>query len=530
MVPSDFAKVVPRIKMDISEVELMSHHGSSNNNIVLPRSSFYQGAYGRMFRKLPPWEPEGESEAEKLQHIHCIATNTIKAEKDDTVEVKGVYQIPAGYTYFGQFVSHDITFDSTSSLTRLNDPDKLQNFRTPRFDLDSLYGKGPIVDSLLYDDPHRTRGKEKFLIDKLERFTLKTEQKEKVLTDPNELQEEFAQMEIRKWSEEDLPRNSQERALIGDARNDENIIISQLQLAFLKFHNKQIDRFKNFEEAQQSTRWHYQWVVIHDLLKRLCGSALVDRLLRSDCPGKPNLCFYHYKERPYIPVEFSVAAYRLHSMVRPRYQLNELLKSGSLPIFIGSGNPLHDLRGFRKLPPKWTVQWDAFIHFEGQSYPQLSRPIDTTLARPLLKGHLKFLNDKVPDVVGVDDNENLYKKSLAFRNILRGWQMGLPSGQDVARRMGIEPLNERSDPLWVYIMKEAEKLGNNQEQLLGPVGARIVSEVLIGLLAGDPQSYYSVNPMWMPEKGKYYKLKDFLVEADVPRTRRCIERIFNRNE
>ena len=64
----------------------------------------------------------------------------------------GDSSVAAVYTYFGQFVDHDITFDPVSSLERLNDPDALVNFRTPRFDLDSVYGRGPLDEPFLYDD------------------------------------------------------------------------------------------------------------------------------------------------------------------------------------------------------------------------------------------------------------------------------------------------------------------------------------------------------------------------------------------
>jgi hypothetical protein len=273
---------------------------------------------------------------------------------------------------------------------------------------------------------------------------------------------------------------------------------------------------------------------MHDFARRLCGKSLVEELLEGDYPGHPKLRFYNFKEQPYIPLEFSAAAFRLHTMVRPQYQLNDALtekrtaqnKPGFLHIFSDSGED-NDLRGSRKLNPGWTIQWDRFVRFKGSPRPQQSRPIDRSLAGPLIKGQLHFLNEAdVPDIPGVTNNR--YKKSLAFRNLLRGWRLGLPAGQAVAKRMGIEPL-DGNDPLWLYMMKEAEEKGNTKKQLLGPVGARIVAEVLVGLLAADPQSYYSVDPGWTPEEGKNYKLKDFLLEAGVPITRADIEKIYHIN-
>ena len=191
------------------------------------------------------------------------------------------------------------------------------------------------------------------------------------------------------------------------------------------------------------TTWHYQWVIIHDFLKRLCGVGLVDGVLNNDCSEKPNLCFYNFKHQPFIPVEFSVAAYRLHSMVRPSYHLSDSLeKRKEDPLKIFGSEPRDDtLNGERKLPSCWTIQWDRFVEY-GNSQPQLSRRIDTTIAEPLIR--LPFV-DKF--------------KSLPLRNVVRGWRLGLPSGQDVARRMGIRNPLDGNDPLWIYILKEAEKKG-----------------------------------------------------------------------
>ena len=125
--------------------------------------------------------------------------------------------IPAGYTYFGQFVDHDITFDPVSSLQRINDPDALENFRTPRFDLDSVYGSGPGDEPFQYDR------------DSIDGVKLLVGKGRDVNTGET-------------TSEDDLPRNAQGIALIGDPRNDENIIVSQLQLAFIKLHNKFVDQ------------------------------------------------------------------------------------------------------------------------------------------------------------------------------------------------------------------------------------------------------------------------------------------------
>ena len=123
-------------------------------------------------------------------------------------------RIPAGYTYLGQFVDHDITFDPTSKLRGHNDPRTLANFRTPRFDLDSLYGSGPKDQPFLYDWSSERHPGVKLLVG--------ASSGEGSIT-------------------ADLPRNAQGRALIGDARNDENLAVSAMHAAFLKFHNAILD-------------------------------------------------------------------------------------------------------------------------------------------------------------------------------------------------------------------------------------------------------------------------------------------------
>ena len=163
--------------------------------------------------------------------------------------------LTAGFTFLGQFLDHDMTFDPTSSLERQADPEQIANFRTPSLGLDNVYGAGPGGSPHLYDTQGGKGGK--FLLE--------------------------ATGTANKF---DLPRNSQKVALIGDPRDDENLIISQLQVAFLKFHNEVVDYVKTkikltgsdeiFAEAQRIVRWHYQWIVVHEFLRRTCGDAVVD--------------------------------------------------------------------------------------------------------------------------------------------------------------------------------------------------------------------------------------------------------------
>src|SRR6266571_7224923 len=199
----------------------------------LSQSALKVGRFGRLFRHLTPFEPEDED-------LEALGDTMFEPEPDDNQEdpAGDNPDIPSGFTYFGQFIDHDITFDPNSKLQRQNDPNALRNFRTPRFDLDSLYADGPDNNPYLYDKDgvHLLVGK-------------------------------------NAAGEDDLPRNAADpkRALIGDPRNDENAIVSQLHLAFIKLHNNVVDHLPAntphlFDEARRIVRWHYQWVVIHDFL------------------------------------------------------------------------------------------------------------------------------------------------------------------------------------------------------------------------------------------------------------------------
>jgi hypothetical protein len=437
----------------------------------VPESSLYQGRFGRMFRRLPPFLPSDEQIAD-------IAAAMVEPAPGDPNKDNDA--IPAGYTYLGQFIDHDLTFDPTSSLERQNDPDALTNFRTPRFDLDSVYGRGPADQPYLYDKV-RTGGTF-FLIGEHD----------------NEL---------------DLPRNSQDTALIGDPRNDENVFVSQLHLTMLLFHNKVVERLAEFPQgaphagedaftaAQRVVRWHYQWVVVHDFLRRVVGDETLAAVLVHEPvePGRQpvestRLRFFRWHNQPFMPVEFAVAAYRFgHSLVRGRYKFNTTVPA--LPIFtpepIRTSDPLSHLGGFRILPARWQIEWRRFFEIEGKRDPdmQLARKIDIQVAPPL-----HALPPEVAPVVA----------SLAQRNLTRGARLGLPSGQAVAYAMGVEPLTDDElalpepgpAPLWYYVLREAELRAEGRH--LGPVGGRIVAEVFLGLLQEDPSSYLRNEPGWTP--------------------------------
>jgi len=424
------------------------------SNTPIRRS--YDGRFGRMFGGLadsPAHDPALDGDLGILREL-AVAMR----EADGVGQDNG--RLPAGYVYLGQFVDHDLTFDPTSQLQRRNDIDGLLNFRTPRFDLDSVYGSGPDDEPFQYDRQ------------KHDGFAL--------LVDDGP----------------DLPRNREGTALIGDPRNDENGIVSQLHVAFLLLHNRLLDQEvgdtstlrEAFDRAQRLAQWHYQWVVVHDFLRRTVGGDLHSRLLitTEEPDGSRRdavrLRHYRHKANPYLPVEFSAAAYRFgHSQVRDEYSINSTFHR---PLFSTNGD---DFRGFQPLRPGWHASWPFFFEL-GETPPQASRAIDTGLAASLraLQG-------------GTGDDAD-----LAFRNLRRGAALGLPSGQAVAAAMGTQALTDEqlapapanNAPLWFYVLREAQVLAGGEH--LGPVGGRIVGETLLGLLRADPQSYLTLEPTWRP--------------------------------
>ncbi|HUS54964.1 MAG TPA: heme peroxidase family protein [Thermohalobaculum sp.] len=466
-------------------------HGAAHFDILAPRSKFYHGPFGRLCAELPAWAPEGVSVDQLDAFFLDIAKNQmIEASGLTPGEIAGDNQkiadleaqfssnIPAAYTYFGQFIDHDITFDPASSLMRQNDPNGLLNFRTPRLDLDNVYGRGPDDQPYLYDETDKA----KLLIG------------------------EVAGTKLR-----DLPRNAQGRAMIGDMRNDENAMVSQLQLAFLLAHNSLVDRARAkgvasgevFESARQTLRWLYQHIAWNDFVKRIaiddthkCALKLVKACggrMKWEC-GLDDL--YSWKNAPFMPIEFSVAAYRFgHSMVRNSYQTNDPHRGfGSFaPIFDNSpGGTTDDLRGFRPMLKENVIQWDWFLPMTSSQgpFPQMGRKIDTKLSNAL--AHLR----EGP----LDDPLNV----LAFRNLKRSLTFGLPAGTALAKKCCIKPVALAAgepDSLWFYLLKEAaSQPGGNAGNTLGRLGSAIVCAVFAGLLKGDPCSWLNIDPCWTPNE------------------------------
>ncbi len=403
----------------------------------------------------------------------------------------------AGATFFGQFMDHDMTFDLASPLGKPSAPESYRNGRTPSFDLDSVYGAGPVGSPHLYDANDRA----------------------KVKVESGGLFE-------------DVPRMPDGTAIVADPRNDENVVISGLQAAFLKFHNNVADRLRAggttdaaevYAQARRLTTWHYQWLILHEFLPLFVGQSLVSSIVRR---GRR---FYRpRKGEAFIPVEFQGAAYRFgHSMVRPSYRAN-LAGDRGKPFFAlvfdskAAGPDPDDLRGGFRAPRRF-IGWQTFFDFgDGQVKP--NKRIDARISTPLFDLPIGAIASHTGPTV------------LPVRTMLRHLTWQLPSGQAIARRMGVSALApadlhelhryglglERSTPLWYYVLKEAELVEDGLR--LGPVGGRIVGEVIVGLLQTDPASFLNYDRNWRPtlparSKGDF-RMVDFLTFAGVdPKSR-----------
>ncbi len=510
-------------------------HGVGLRGIDLSRNSpLFEGQFGRIFRALPPAD-YGDSDHKSDLALNELADKMV-AGPDPIVDGIDAEEsgIPAVYTYFGQFIDHDLTFDPASSLQKQNDPDALEDFRTPRFDLDNVYGRGPDDQPYFYDSDGR--------------LFLQGKSLGGAAANPN------ARDLPRSWDADPLSRDpaqrdkAKRRAIIGDPRNDENVIVSQLQGLFHRFHNKVSKDHPtwSFAQVQRTVRFHYQWVVLNDFLPKIVSASVLRQVaphlekgtnVRTD---PPNVEFFCWDKSAFMPLEFAAAAYRFgHSMVRPGYRLNENVG----PFGIFETDPDKALTGFREFPDNWAIDWSLFSSLESRgandaTRTQLAYRIDTSITNPL--AHLP------PSVVGkLPPGSKL--NILALRNLLRGWRMRLPSGQDVARAMGLEPLADKdivigkftgddadifgpitkvnhkafagNCPLWTYVLAETQETellvptttGDRgvKTRQLGPVGGRIVAETFVGLMMGDSSSYLAQNPLWTPEPAYQNSAKEF---------------------
>ncbi len=341
------------------------------------------GKYGRMFADDLLTPNDNETMLLALSRSGSIMDDVVKVDDQGTRSDNP--RIPAGFPIFGQFIAHDITADR-SLLSHHARVEEIRNFRTPSLNLEALYGAGPTGEPFLYD----LNDGDKFLLG------------------VNDI-----------GRTDDVPRNQQGRALVSDPRNDVHLLISQLHLAFLKFHNRIVDLLRTqgvpianvFTEARRIVTWHYQWIAVHEFLPLSVGEDLVNDIVEHG----PR--FYRYERRPYIPVEFADAAYRFgHSQIRPFYTLNS---SGA------RGQIFPDCKGTCPVTHDRVLEWSYFFNVDNTRPPQASKRIDTLIAHSLV--------DLPTSVVG--ETSIPEEHSIAYRDLERGRALDLPSGEALARVM-----------------------------------------------------------------------------------------------
>jgi hypothetical protein len=435
--------------------------------------------------------------------------------------------IPPVYTYWGQFVDHDVTAntDRETVIDIAGEPltpiepgfvlGLLRNLREPALNLDSVYGNGPGAPDVDTEVPYDGIA---FRIGPLTPVTFPGQ-----VAVPGD----------------DLPRSGTTgKARIGDSRNDENLIVAQLHLAFLKFHNRVVewlvtnqpeitDDYARFERARELTRWHYQSIVVEDFLRTVALGSVVDEVLAAganpvvDADGEV-----------FMPLEHSVAAYRFgHSMVRARYDHNENFgrqqdgterpspnRAEFAQLFQFTGNGIIGVPGLPTLPDNWPIRWTRFTDPSSMFPDRFARKIDTHLSPPLTD-----LSNEGKDATGADLPDVRVRrilKRLAVRNLLRGYRLAVPTGQAVAAALGAAPLSAGdllsgdqgvadalvdggfvdATPLWFYVLKEAEVQRDGEG--LGEVGSRIVCTTLIGQIKADPTSYLNrTGGAWSAAEG-----------------------------
>jgi hypothetical protein len=453
---------------------------------LLPPAAAAEGppTFGRMFPDLPPLA------APTTQQIADLATtmrddSEVPTTGDLEAQLDGDNRaVPSGFTYFGQFIVHDVSLDASPSPEGPVDPRTVPNSRTPALDLDNVYGKGLMGSADLYDDEGR------FLL---------------ACRPPDGVTEVVEVCEP--------PRGADGVANYPDTRDDENIITSQLHVAFMRFHNRLVDEGASFKQARLRTQRHYQYLVLHEYLPRVVGR---DRMRVRGLTNPKRL-----------GIEFATAAFRFgHSEVRNAYQLSDLTHpvgpdgvDAALPVPVFDfANLERSLTGGRPMPTGLGIDWAYFFDFEPESdqpvfddFGNFSRLIDTNIAPSLFV---------LPIPAAIAQGSNV----LVFRTMTRGLAYGMPSGEDVARALKIKPIDltpfgldpagfSTGTPLFYYVLAESEVVEKGAR--LGPVGGAIVADALLTMLRETPGSILGCKGGWEPKpyEGSDYTMGDFLMYA-----------------
>ncbi len=487
------------------------------------KPSFGHGLLGtreQLFTRLLPENPVAfnDNSLEALAKLMIVEDD----EFNDGADAEENLAVPAGYTYFGQFIDHDLTLDTTSSFSAPSAA--ASNLRTPSMDLDCVYGAGPQDQPYMYGADGAT-------------------------------------LLIGGGGKDLMRQPVNGRAIIGDKRNDENSIVCQIQLAMIKFHNAVVDKLKAsgdtsrlFERAREEVTWTYQRVVLEDYLLRIVNTHTYDFFTQRRASlgdAAYDLYVNSLEMRASLPKEFVGAAYRFgHSMVRRGYRLNTVTKK---LIFVkGSDTNDDSLIGFQPLPDNHIIDdWGRFFTPSfGIPVKNGPEPVENNPAVRLQWAY-KIDTSIVDPLAALPPSVDGGQRSLAALNLRRGnlQAYALATGQAFAAKLHERPLmgddlmvRVKTDsgfsfkgiggadsrfltetPLWFYILAEAQQptldywrdvgqrdltdddfaTGPCSVSRLGPVGGRILMEVFNGIVDSDPRSFRNAAPAgWVPMIGK----------------------------
>lgn len=382
--------------------------------------------------------------------------------------------MPAAYTYLGQFIAHDVT-----KMATVDEADGKLNWRSSALDLDSLFGP---VDRRLRPVPDT-------------RFE--------------------AGLGLGRTSGgdagfDDLPRTDRGEAAVPDPRNDNNLAVAQFHVSMIKFHQAVAARFAGESPGAQRriTLQHFQAVVLFDYLRRIVDQAVYrDVFLNGRAVVHAGVDLT--KNAFLIPVEFAAACFRMgHSMVRSHYMMWGKDTGGALGqllAFTFRGGSLEQGR----LPADWVAHWPYLLD-EGPDTSMRAALIDTRLAQRFFRlPDWMFPRRRDAEIPGT--------ANLTARTLATGRRLLIPRAQSVAEQVrqhlgGRPPLDTLEDwrldhgatdmvrrclnagdygerlvqktPLWFYTLREAEHF--HQGKRLGPLASRIVMETLHAAIQAAP--------------------------------------------
>ncbi len=470
------------------------------------------------------------------------------------------------FTYFGQFIDHDITAntdrdapegqpvsvvtgDDLEPLDRQVVVDNVMNLRQGALNLDSLYGEGPNatpfsdkVRNALRDSADRAKMRVGSLTpvggdvpmpqDRMADLPRLGD----VLDDPNSglaeadidtlapggLKDSFKKNgEVQRW-----------RAMIGDGRNDENLLVAQVHLSFLRLHNAVAESLKpvigdddlRFDEARRRTTWYYQWLVLNAYLPAVCDGPTLASVKEN---GAPLYAAFRQRVAPSgpelpLPLEFSVAAFRFgHSMVRGSYDHNRNFgrpAAGSaqqgasfVQLFSFTGGDMlgRTITGqnFDRLPSNWPIEWDRFAKNPPDQPDHRARKIDTALAPPLAdmlkEGREGGLTPEMKRIL----------RHLAERNLRLGYRLNIPTGQAVVKAINAfdtASSGEAKKSKKAAEMEMAEPGATYHPAPKGGGGSDAIPTLSEGTLTSDPRTGSAIasggfgdrTPLW------FYVLKE----------------------